>query len=171
MKRRGRGQSLAEFAIVLPVFLMLLFGTIDLGRGIWATDAATHAAAEAARFTIVHGGSAATGCPVGPPAATAIIPSASAACPYPSPSKQAIKDMATQAAIASGAGTEVHVCYGEGCGGATSDTWDTDVPGATNARGTLITVRVTVHVHLVTGSLLHIPDFALTGTSTMVVNH
>jgi len=32
----ARGQSLVEFALVLPVFLLLLFGVIDGGRAIFA---------------------------------------------------------------------------------------------------------------------------------------
>ncbi|MDO8485960.1 MAG: pilus assembly protein [Candidatus Limnocylindrales bacterium] len=35
-KPATRGQSLVEFALVLPVFLLLLFGVIDGGRAIFA---------------------------------------------------------------------------------------------------------------------------------------
>jgi Flp pilus assembly protein TadG len=33
---RARGQSLVEFAVVLPIFLVLVFGIIDGGRAIYA---------------------------------------------------------------------------------------------------------------------------------------
>ena len=34
--RRQEGQSLVEFALVIPIFLLLLFGIIEFGR-IWET--------------------------------------------------------------------------------------------------------------------------------------
>jgi hypothetical protein len=49
----GRGQSLVEFALILPVFLLLFGTTLDLGRLFYATitleQAAREAALEAAR--------------------------------------------------------------------------------------------------------------------------
>ena len=44
-----RGQSLVEFALVLPFFAMLLFGIIDLGRYVYTTNAMANGAREAAR--------------------------------------------------------------------------------------------------------------------------
>lgn len=52
-ERRPRGQSLVEFAIILPVFAMLFAATLDLGRLFYAqitlTNAAREGAFEAAR--------------------------------------------------------------------------------------------------------------------------
>lgn len=167
MKRNDRrsGQSLVEFALVMPLFLAIIFGILDVGRGVWAMDIVAHAANEAARFAIVRGGTASNTCPVGPPSGDANLDVDPAKCPHPSPSKQAIYNVAMQAAIASGSGTTVTVCYGEGCTG------DADAPGATNARGTPVTVRVTAHVQIFTGALVGINDFTVTGTTTMLVNH
>jgi Flp pilus assembly protein TadG len=50
---RGNGQSLVEFALVLPVFLLLIFGIIDLGRGVYAYNTIQNAAREAVRVAIV----------------------------------------------------------------------------------------------------------------------
>jgi len=36
--RRQPGQALVEFAIVLPVIVLLMFGILDLGRAIYALD-------------------------------------------------------------------------------------------------------------------------------------
>jgi Flp pilus assembly protein TadG len=61
-KRRasgGRGQSLAEFALVLPIFLVLFFAVIDLGSAIFTFNSLTNAAREAARLAIVNQDSAA----------------------------------------------------------------------------------------------------------------
>jgi hypothetical protein len=44
-----RGQALAEFALVVPIFLLLLFGIIDLGRLVYTANALSNGAREAAR--------------------------------------------------------------------------------------------------------------------------
>jgi hypothetical protein len=163
MKRHGRGQALVEFALVIPLFLAIVFGIIDLGRGVWAADTAAHAASEAARFAIVHGGSANDPCPVGPLAPTWVGPLGT--CPHPSPSKQSIYDTATNAAIGSGAVPTVTACYGTGCTG------NADIAGSTNKRGTPVTVKVTIHVTLFTGALLGVSNFDVSSTATMVVNN
>lgn len=56
VKRRGRarGQTLAEFALVLPVLIVMLMGIFDLGRAIFAYNAITNAAREGARLGIVN---------------------------------------------------------------------------------------------------------------------
>jgi hypothetical protein len=163
---RTRGQALTEFALVLPLFLALLFVIVDFGRVVWATGSLASAAREGARYAIVHGGTASNPCPVGPsvPGIT-VIPTASSSCPYPSPSKQSIIDAVQAYTVAGGAPVTVSVCYGTGCSG------NTDVVGATNARGTPVTVTVTSNVGLVTGQFIGLGNFAISGTSTMVVNY
>jgi len=52
--RRGvRGQSLVEFALILPVLLIMLFGVFDFGRASYAFNAVSNAAREGARVAIV----------------------------------------------------------------------------------------------------------------------
>jgi Flp pilus assembly protein TadG len=53
---RQLGQSLVEFALVLPIFLAILIGMVDIGRAVWANNAVANAAREAARWAVVHGG-------------------------------------------------------------------------------------------------------------------
>lgn len=48
-RRAARGQALAEFALVVPVFLMLMFAIIDLGRYVYTANALSNGAREAAR--------------------------------------------------------------------------------------------------------------------------
>lgn len=48
--RRGRGQALVEFALVVPIFLLLLFGLIEVGRFIYLNNAFNEAAREGARY-------------------------------------------------------------------------------------------------------------------------
>ncbi len=54
--KRERGQSLVEFALVLPVVLLLTFGLIEFGRVINAEITAGHCANELARYGIVQTG-------------------------------------------------------------------------------------------------------------------
>jgi len=54
------GQSLVEFAIVLPIFLLLLFGLIDIGRFVYSVNALGEAAREGTRFGSV--GASTQGC-------------------------------------------------------------------------------------------------------------
>ena len=171
---RSLGQSLVEFGLVLPVFIAILIGMVDLGRAVWANNSVANAAREAARFASVHGGSCedlvSTGCtgtnycPVGPKAPDAAVPSASATCPYPSPSKQSIYDAATGYLVAAGTGTTVTACYGSACSG------NTDT-ASTNIRGTPVTVTVTSQVPMILGSFLGVGTINVSATSTMLINH
>src|ERR687892_617190 len=119
---KTRGQSMVEFALILPILMFLLMGFFDLGRVVLAHDALGHAAREAARYAIVHGGTVvvhggtlAGSCPAGP---------------FPSPSDQAIKNEAIDQARAAGSTVTVEVCYGANCTG------DNDNLGVANVRGT-----------------------------------
>ncbi len=47
---RARGQSLVEFALILPVFLLIAFGTIDFGLALDASLSVSNAAREGARL-------------------------------------------------------------------------------------------------------------------------
>ena len=60
--RRSKGQSMAEFALVLPILSLLLFGTIQFGMIFGANNGLINSVREAARF-----GSVCIG-PMGPPA-------------------------------------------------------------------------------------------------------
>lgn len=53
-RQRTRGQSLVEFALVLPVFLLMLFGLIDGARYVFASNALSNAAREGARKASVE---------------------------------------------------------------------------------------------------------------------
>jgi Flp pilus assembly protein TadG len=52
------GQSMVEFALVLPIFLLLLFGLIDIGRYVYTANAVNEAAREGARLGSVAAWSA-----------------------------------------------------------------------------------------------------------------
>jgi hypothetical protein len=52
--KRARGQGLVEFALVLPIFLLLIFGLIDMGRFAYMNSTLSQAAREAARVAAVE---------------------------------------------------------------------------------------------------------------------
>jgi hypothetical protein len=61
---RQRGQAMVEFALVAPVFFLLLFAVIEGGRFILYYETLANATREGARYGIVHGWK--SYCPSGP---------------------------------------------------------------------------------------------------------
>ena len=55
-QRRQGGQTLVEFALVFPIFLLILLAIFDIGRGVFAYTSVTNAAREGARLAIVNQG-------------------------------------------------------------------------------------------------------------------
>ena len=51
---RSRGQALVEFALVIPIFLLVLVALFDVGRAVFAWNTLTNAAREGARMAIVN---------------------------------------------------------------------------------------------------------------------
>jgi len=175
--RHSRGQALVEFALVLPVFVVLLMSIFDFGRVIWAKNSLESAAREGARYAIVHGDSIGQTCPVGPSTGVfSTAPAASSSCPYPAPSKQSIYDQVRAFAWAGGVrpttcttadtssgGPCITVCYGASCSGDTNTS-------STTIRGTYVTVTATSAVYLTVPRLLGWTVFTVSGTTTMLVN-
>jgi Flp pilus assembly protein TadG len=56
MKRRHRGVSAVEFALVLPILIVVLFGVIDFGRAFWLRSKLQTAAEDAGRYAMTHTG-------------------------------------------------------------------------------------------------------------------
>lgn len=53
--RRNRGQSVIEFALILPLLLVLLFGITEFGRAWMTVNILTSAAREGCRLAVVTG--------------------------------------------------------------------------------------------------------------------
>lgn len=166
LRRRERGQALVEFALVFPLFMLLLLAVFDFGRVIWVHNMVQNAAREAARYAIVHGGTATTECPVGPDYLGRT--GGGAGCPTGgSPSTDAAKDVARGIAIGA-TDLTITICYGVNCSG--------DTHTETNTRGTPVTVVVATDVPLITGQLFRLvlgpttTTFPLVSSATMLVN-
>lgn len=51
---RSRGQALVEFALIFPIFMLVLFGIIDVGRFVYVSNSLNEASREGARFGSVE---------------------------------------------------------------------------------------------------------------------
>jgi len=163
-RQRQRGQGLVEFALVIPLFLLMVMAVIDLGRVIWAQDDLGNAAREATRYASVHGGSKVTVCPTGPN----LSGTPATGCPTWIPdSKQPTRLAALAFLVGGGTGTTVTVCYYT----TTACTGNTDESNASNGRGEFVTVKITTHVGLITTTLLHLSGYDVTATSTVLINN
>lgn len=69
-QRGERGQDLVEFALVLPLLVLLFFGIIEFGRAVFTYNTLANAAREGARFGIVVPTTGDAGNCVSPPADT-----------------------------------------------------------------------------------------------------
>jgi Flp pilus assembly protein TadG len=54
-RRIRRGAAAVEFAIVAPVFVLMVFGMIEFGRAIMVQQVITNAAREGARYAVLDG--------------------------------------------------------------------------------------------------------------------
>ena len=146
MRRRSRGQALAEFALVAPIFFLLLFGIIEGGRFILYYQALNNAVREGARYAIVHGSR--SSCPSGPMEAGIPAP----ACYDAAGAKvvQKVKDTAFGTL-----GTSVVV----------SPSWATD-----NARDSDVSVMAT-YTYRSLIPLVPLPPISITAESNLVINH
>lgn len=142
-RRRTRGQAMVEFAMVAPMFFLLLFGIIEAGRFIFYYETLSNATREGARYAIVNGANT-LGCPSGPPA------------PGSSPcdtSGDRVRTRVRQAATGIPGGITV------------DPTWDPH-----NGRGS--TVRVSAaYTYRSLIPLVPLPPITVTAESSLVVNN
>lgn len=145
--RRRRGQAMVEFALVAPIFFLLIFGVIEGGRFILYYQALNNATRDGARYAIVHGSN--SFCPSGP------MPPGSPAplgCYDPSGARviKAVKDSA----------------FGLlGNGVAVIPTWPSD-----NGRDSEVSVQATFTYSALV-PLVPLPAITITAESTLVINN
>lgn len=61
IRRHGsRGQALVEVALVIPFFLVLFLGIVEVGRFVFYYEMVNNATREGARYAIVHGANSST---------------------------------------------------------------------------------------------------------------
>ncbi|ABO50629.1 TadE family protein [Desulforamulus reducens MI-1] len=54
LRQSQRGQTLVELALILPILVVMLMGTIEFGRIFFTYLTVTHASREVARATVIH---------------------------------------------------------------------------------------------------------------------
>lgn len=170
IRRRQRGQALVEFAMIAPIFFVLLIAIFDIGRIVWAHNALENAAREGARYAIVHGGSVTTLCPTGPDQLARVFCDDYPVSPYDYTDNgtEAVRQTVERMAMGIGNDLAISVCYGRGCSG--------DAHADTNRRGAYVTVRVAATIPLIAAALFNsfVPGgfgpFVLDRSVTMIVN-
>lgn len=178
-RRAQRGQGLVEFALVLPIFLLAVFGLLDVGRLVYTNSALSQAAREGARLAtteVAWVGSTATGCNSGPYAQV---------CP---PTLTDLVANVTTAVngmtVGLGPVTVVHISCNTGVGGDDAPQGDwTDAPGGggngcddgagntLGLAGELVSVRVEYTYQPITPIISSmLGSLPLSGSATMVIH-
>jgi Flp pilus assembly protein TadG len=141
--QRRRGQALVEFAMVAPIFFLLLFGIIESGRFIFYYETLNNATREGARYAIVNGANT-IGCSTGPAA-----PGTTSCDPAGDDVRERVRDAA----------------FGILSGISVDPQWFAD-----NGRGSTVTVTASyTYASLV--PLVPLPPITVTAESSLVVNN
>ena len=159
---RHRGQALAEFALVIPLFLLLALALVDFARGIFIYSVISDAAREGARYAAVHGSLAATDVP--PNVTTGPRTGDEHGTTYVVPKTRELAFGLDPSALTVG------VCWGYGCqvppdcsaGDNTADDPIADVP---------VTVRTCYDFQPVTASFLRLGTIRLGAQATLTITH
>jgi hypothetical protein len=155
-RRRSKGQTLVEFALVAPWFFLLLFGIIEGGRFVFFYEVLNNATREGARYAIIHGSNAADGCPSGP------MDGGNPCDPSGAKVKTAVVNAAFRlAGVGQFKSLEAYWCPTSG---------PKPCPGGElyNDRGNPVTVRATFTYQAVMPLL---PPIDITSESTLVINN
>ena len=97
-----RGQSMVEFALVLPVVLLIITGVFDVARAVWQENTLAYAAREGTRYAIVHGSGYCSPATCPRPDDAGIV--------YPN-NKQPVIDVVQHASVGIGGTINVTVCW------------------------------------------------------------
>jgi hypothetical protein len=161
------GQGLVEFALVLPVFLLILFGLIDGGRYVYLNSVVSQAAREGARLATVETawiGSSDPSCgSAGGPTCPATVSGASGL--------QADVAAAVNRMVAPFGSVAVGNVFIRCTDSASvpSGAW-TGVSCAANGAGMVVSVRVVMTFQPLTPGISGIDTITTSGSASMVIN-
>lgn len=144
-RRRAVGQALTEFALVAPLFFLLVFAIIDFGRYVYYVQILNNAAREGARYAIVHGSGSLA--PSGPPQPSTVSVD---------PSGELVKAVVRNYAIG---------VIGNTSALTVTPTWDPN-----NGRESTVTVIVIYQFSSLI-PIVPIPAIQIEGASTLVINN
>ena len=143
-RTRGRGQAMVEFALIAPLFFLVLFAIVEGGRFMFYYETLNHATREGARYAIVNGANS-LGCPTGPPAPS------STPC---DPAGDDVVDRVRASAWGMQSGSVAVV-----------PTWNPN-----NGRGSIVNVQAS-YTYSTLVPLLPLPPITVTAESSLVVNN
>lgn len=162
---RQAGQSIVEFALVLPIFILFLFGLIDGGRLVYQHSVLSQAAREGARLASVEAGwigasDAGCGAPNGP-----VCPASAAA--MKTDIVAAANRMSAPLAVVSAADVFVRC---DPSGGTPTGGW-TGATCTSNGSGNVASVRVTGTFRPITPVISQIVGaVSMSASTSMVIN-
>jgi hypothetical protein len=172
---RERGQAVVEFALVVPIFFLAVFGLFDVGRLVYTNSALSQAAREGARAAateVAWVGSTAQAC-----VAAAVCPADVAAL------RADVTSAVNRMTVGLGPVTAVHLSCNAGTPGdpAPSGSWTSPGGGGNGCRddagqplgasGQLVSVRVEYTYQPMTPVISSIVrSVPLSGSATMVVH-
>ena len=137
---------MVEFALVAPIFFVVLFGIIEAGRFIYTYETLNNATREGARYAIVNGANVdPIGCPSGPPAPGSVA----VRCPR----EQRRRPRSDRRAIAVGGPITV------------LPVWQPD-----NSRGSIVTVTASVTYRPMI-PIVPLPPITVSAESSLVINN
>ena len=152
---KSRGQALPEFALIAPLFFLLLFGIIEAGRFVFYYEVLNNATREGARYAIVNGSNS-IDCPTGP-----AFPGSDACDTTGDDVAQKVRDTAFGVL---GSAVIVDRCW-----------WYTSCDYVSygdgdNGRGATVTVSAT-YTYSSLIPLVPLPNITVTAESSLVVNN
>ena len=179
------GQALIELAVVLPVFLLIVFGLIDVGRLVYTNSTISQAAREGARLAAAEArwiGSTHPACVSDESGITSDRPGAHV-CPVDVAAfKSHVSDAVERMTVAVGPITRVHVSCNDGSGldptpsgdwteGSGGNGCANDDGDPISASGDLVSVRLEYTYDLFTPLVnSFVPSTSLSGSATMTIN-
>lgn len=181
------GQGLVEFALIIPVFMLVIFGLFDVGRLVFTNSALSQAAREGARVAAAEAswiGVERLSCVADESGITSARPGAHVCPADVTAFKSHVDGAVNRMAVTLGPISAVHVSCNDGSmdDPAPSGTWtegsggdgngcQDDSGNAVSSSGELVSVRVEYTYQLFTplvSSLLGSVD--LSGSATMTIN-
>jgi len=180
-----RGQALVEFALVLPIFLLILFGTLDVGRLVYTNSAVSQAAREGARLAAAEAawvGLSSPGCVSGAGDIGTGNPGAHVCPGSIAALKSDIVDAVNRMAVGLDRVTTVYISCNAGATSgdpAPTGSWTESSGGngctasgaPTGSHGDLISVRIEYNYRPLTPIISSIlGTVSLSGSTTMVIN-
>lgn len=185
--RRGQesGQTLVEFAVVLPVFLLIVFGLVDVGRLVYTNATLSQAAREGARLAAAEArwiGSSHPACVADESGITSGRPGAHV-CPVDVAAfKSHVSDAVQRMTVAVGPITSVYISCNDGSGDdpAPSGDWtelsggngcDDGLGNPISSSGELVSVRLQYTYDTLAPVISSIiGSMSLSGSATMIMN-